>query len=94
MYRDETLLSRLVLGFWFVGLFGLGLCGFLGGVLVLVFLLVFVGVKFAKFQPLAKMTCAHRTHGVSIRAKKTSWNLQTHSHRPDKQLPDTNHVSL
>ena len=35
----------------------------------LVFFLVLAS-EYAEFQPLAKMTCAHRTHGVSTRAKK------------------------
>ena len=40
------------------------------GVLVgLVVFLVLVS-EYAEFQPLARMTCAHRTHGVSTRAKK------------------------
>ena len=31
---------------------------------------MFCVFEFAEFLPLAKMTCAHRTHGVSTRAKK------------------------
>ena len=33
-------------------------------------LFLFLVSEYAEFQPLAKMTCAHRTHGVSTRAKK------------------------
>ena len=59
MYRDETLL--------FLPVF-LAVVWFLGFGCFVAFL--FRVSEYAEFQPLAKMTCAHRTHGVSIRAKK------------------------
>ena len=51
----------------------MGLCVVVGpfGGLVCFFLLCSGSLfELAEFLPLAKMTCAHRTHGVSTRAKK------------------------
>ena len=60
MYRDETPLFLpvflAVVWFWGLGWF-VPFC--------------FRVSEYAELQPLAKMTCAHRTHGVSTRAKKS-----------------------
>ena len=68
MYRSETLLFFRSGSVWVLVLFVWGFWLGCFGCLFCVF-------EFAEFLPLAKMTCAHRTHGVSTRAKKTQ---QTH----------------
>ena len=72
MYREETPLFLRVSCSLVLLLFG----GF--GVWLVCCFSCFFFSDYAEFQPLGKMTCAHRTHGVSTRAKKSirHWPLR------------------